>query len=183
MTNINLDADLDLDSLLTESVKLADARKAAKKGAKLTAEQQELIDNNRLAEEMQLWQDIAVYAHMQESLCDCGNCYKDFQGFYLLQRRRFGKSDRLIRVDSPVEGLEVRKFLTYALSDHCYECVDAFFPDTSPADCSLLSSLGSTHRPWIEHGEEVSEDLLAELEAEAQEELENLSGDPHEGQN
>lgn len=150
------DLDLDLDSLLTESVKLADARKAAKKGAKLSAEQQALLETNRIAEEMELWLDVAVYAHMQESLCNCGNCYKDFQGFYLLQRRRFGKADRLLRIDTPPEGLEVWKFETYQLSSHCYECVEAIFsdaPEASPQNCQILSSLGKTAKPWVEYEE------------------------------
>lgn len=156
----------DLDSLLSESVELADARRQAKKGGKLTQDQIELLDANKLAEEMQLWQDVAMFAHLTESLCDCGNCFKDFNGWYKLQRRRGKQSERLIKVDETDSSLESKQYLTYALVSHCYECVEDTLEHADADDCALLTSLGSSVKPWYEPTEEEAEDLLNELTGE-----------------
>ena len=135
--------DLDLDELLTESVQLADAKRAKATGRKLTAEQSELLAANSLAEELELWEDLEVYAVVAEVHCDCGACSQQFRGWFVAQERiRGGKGRRLVRQEDH-GGLPASVYRIREETLWCVECLmKEELPTSSPEDFDLLESLG-----------------------------------------
>jgi hypothetical protein len=166
----------DLDALLEESTALVSARKAQRQGRKLTAEQQDLLEANRLAAEVNSWSGVAVYAHITKTSCQCGHHFEDFQGWYHLEHQRRGGGRRLIRKDCP-EGLPASKYVTEVVVPYCYACAPQGLPVASLDDCDLLSALGEPElvnegqgelafdEPELE-AEVVGDELLEELEEE-----------------
>ena len=131
----------DLDTLLEESTALASARKAQRQGRKLTAEQSDLLESNRLAAEINQWQGQAVYAHIVRTSCECGNHYNDFRGWYHYETQHKGGGRRLIRKDSP-EGLPASQYVTEAITPYCPACAPQGLPTATLEDLDILSSLG-----------------------------------------
>jgi len=173
----------DLDALLEESTALAGAKRAQKQGRKLTAEQADIIESNRLAAEINQWQGQAVYAHIVRTSCECGNHYDDFRGWYHYETQRKGGGRRLIRKDCP-EGLPASQYVTEAIIPYCPACAPQGLPTATPDDLDILLSLGEPEVMNEGQGEltlefdeptqpqadtELSDELLDELA----EELEN----------
>lgn len=136
------DDDFDtLDQLLGESVKIADAKKAVKTGRKLSAEQSETLEANRLAEAANIWHDIEVYAHIVHTSCECGNHFKAFNGWYKYQEQRRGGGRRLVRADDH-EGLPASQFNTEQVVAYCHACAPTGLPKATSDDLDILSTLG-----------------------------------------
>lgn len=139
------DFDTSLDALLGESVKLSDARKAAKTGRKLSAEQSDLLEANRLAEAVNIWQDQEVYAHVTHTSCSCGNHFQVFGGWYKYQTQRRGNGRRLIRAEDH-EDLPAGQYNTEATVAWCHACAPTGLPGASALDLDLLATLGREAR-------------------------------------
>lgn len=131
---------LDLDDLLEESTSLASARRAAKQGRKLTLEQAEILEANQLAEEMELWQPEAVYAHIVDTACSCGNHFQDFRGWYALEVRKNGRGQRLVRRDDHGD-LPAMQYTTEAQVGWCHACASQELEQATILDCELLAEL------------------------------------------
>ena len=131
----------DLDTLLKESTAIAQARKARRQGRKLTAEQSDLLESNRLAAEINQWQGQAVYAHIVRTSCECGNHYNDFRGWYHYETQRKGGGRRLIRKDCR-EGLPASQYVTEAVTPYCPACAPQGLPTATLDDLDILLSLG-----------------------------------------
>ena len=168
----------DLDTLLEESTALASVRKARRQGRKLTAEQSDLLESNRLAAEINQWQGQAVYAHIVRTSCECGNHYDDFRGWYHYETQRKGGGRRLIRKDCP-EGLPASQYITEAVVEYCAACAVRGLPVAGLANCDLLGTLGEAENVMEKQLElfnafelspvtiaDESDDLFKELEEE-----------------
>lgn len=131
----------DLDALLEESTAIARAKRARRQGRKLTAEQNDLLESNRLAAEINQWQGQAVYAHIVRTSCECGNCYDDFRGWYHYETQRKGGGRRLIRKDCH-EGLPASQYVTEAITPYCQACAPQGLPTATLDDLDILLSLG-----------------------------------------
>lgn len=131
----------DLDTLLEESTAIAQARKARRQGRKLTAEQSDLLESNRLAAEINQWQGKAVYAHIVRTSCKCGNHFDDFRGWYHYETQRKGGGRRLIRKDCR-EGLPASQYVTEAVTPYCPACAPQGLPTATLDDLDILLSLG-----------------------------------------
>ena len=175
----------DLDQLLDESTALASARKAQRQGRKLTAEQSDLLESNRLAAEINQWQGQAVYAHIVRTSCECGNHYNDFRGWYHYETQRKGGGRRLIRKDCR-EGLPASQYVTEAITSYCPACAPQGLPTATLEDLDILSSLGEPEVVNDGQGElalefdepaqsqadnELSDELLEELVEELEDAL------------
>lgn len=134
---------LDLDDLLTESVQLADAKRAKATGRKLTAEQSEILAANALAEELELWEDQEVFALVAEVQCNCGACSQQFRGWFVAQERiRGGKGRRLVRQEDH-GGLPASVYRIREEAIWCVECLGKEgLPFAAPEDFPPLESLG-----------------------------------------
>ena len=161
----------DLDTLLEESTALASARKAQRQGRKLTAEQSDLLESNRLAAEINQWQGQAVYAHIVRTSCECGNHYNDFRGWYHYETQREGGGRRLIRKDSR-EGLPASQYVTEAITPYCPACAPQGLPTATPDDLDILLSLGE---PEVVNGGQG--ELALELDEPAQSQADNELSD------
>lgn len=131
----------DLDALLEESTNLAEARKAAKQGKKMSAEQKELLESVRLAAEAAQWEDKAVYAHLTVISCACGNHFEDFRGYYTYQERR-GGGRRLVAHNGKPAAPSV--FISEEVVETCHLCFTMGEIVTTD-DCDLLAVLGKCH--------------------------------------
>ena len=131
----------DLDTLLEESTALASARKAQRQGRKLTVEQSDLLESNRLAAEINQWQGQAVYAHIVRTSCQCGHHYDDFRGWYHFETQRKGGGRRLLRKDCH-EGLPASQYVTEAVVPYCHACAPQGLPTATLEDLDILGSLG-----------------------------------------
>lgn len=136
-----LDELADLDVLLAESTKLAGARKAKATGRKLTTEQNDLLEANQLAEELQTWQPVEVFAHVVKTVCACGNRFDDFRGWYRFDQQRRGSGRRLIRV--PAKGdVPAKQYITETVVPHCHACAPVGLQVVGKGYLDLLANLG-----------------------------------------
>lgn len=132
----------DLDALLAESTALAAAKRAQKQGRKLTAEQSELLEANRLAAEMLVWEERWAVAHFIHTTCTCGSQHLRFSGWYRLLEHRRQNSRRLVRYPDH-GGLPASQHTTQEHVAYCHECLGS--AGLPPADLKahpILSSLG-----------------------------------------
>lgn len=174
----------DLDALLEESTAIADAKRARKQGRKLTAAQAEILDSNRLAEQMQVWEPVEAVAHFIHTTCSCGHEARRFNSWYKLLEHRRQDSRWLVRCDDH-EGLPASQHITQETVGYCHECLgNVGLPAADLEELPMLASLGE---PFTQDngqlelellsGEAQSDAMLAELdgdgEAEAAEEDED----------
>ena len=132
----------DLDALLEESTALAGAKRAQKQGRKLTDEQSELLEANRLAEQMQVWEPVEAVAHFIHTTCSCGHEQRRFNSWYKLLEHRRQDSRRLVRCDDH-EGLPASQYVTREAVGYCHKCLGtAGLPFADAEDLSILTSLG-----------------------------------------
>ena len=91
--------ELDLDALLTESVAIADARKAGKKSAaKLRAKDPALADIAQAAEAALVWVAEYAVARFIETHCTCGSSHRTFDGWFVVStHKRDPHARRFIR--------------------------------------------------------------------------------------
>lgn len=133
---------LELDDLLSESVEIAQARRAAKTGKRLTQEQAELLEANQLAIDREVWTDVLAVAHFVEVECACGEAHRKFGGWYVLQQhKRWGASRKLVRAGDH-RGLPMHQYSTQELVSFCAQCLHATMPVISQAELPMLSAFG-----------------------------------------
>jgi hypothetical protein len=148
----------DLDDLLVESTNLATAHKAAKQGRKLTAAQADLLEANKQAEAMLVWDAKESIAHFVESTCACGHTHRRFNGWYRLLTHKWTNSIRLESVDCH-GGLEASQHTTTESTAYCAECLATVgLPPADLEETPILSSLGD---PAPENRAQLSLELLA----------------------
>lgn len=181
----------DLDALLEESTALAGAKRAQKQaqkqGRKLTAEQADTLESNRLAEQMQVWEPVEVVAHFVHTTCSCGHEFRRFNAWYKLLKHRRQDSRRLVRCDDR-EGLPASQHITQETVGYCHECLGgAGLPAADLEEHTMLTSLGE---PFVQDngqmelellaGEAQGDAMLAELdsESEAEELIEEREDEP-----
>ena len=128
----------DLDALLVESLAISDAKRAAARGSKLTREQTDLLEVNRLAEELTIWETHRTYAVVREVSCECGRHFSEFLGWYDFQRQRRAGGRRLLRVP---EGPADARYTVRANAEWCPACLPPL-PPAHQDECALLASLG-----------------------------------------
>ena len=132
----------DLDALLEESTAIAGAKRAQKQGRKLTDEQAELLEANRLAEQMQVWEPVEAVAHFIHTTCSCGRGFRRFNAWYKLLKHRRQDSSRLVRCNDH-EGLRSSQYVTHEEVGYCNECLGAVgLPLADAEDLPILTSLG-----------------------------------------
>ena len=148
----------DLDALLEESTALAGAKRAQKQGRKLTAEQSELLEVNRLAAEMLMWEERWAVAHFIHTTCTCGSQHLRFSGWYRLLEHRRQNSRRLVRYPDH-GGLPASQHTTQEHVAYCHECLgSAGLPPADLTEFPILSSLGE---PLALDNGQLELDLLA----------------------
>lgn len=130
----------DLDTLLEESTAIADAKRAQKQGRKLTAEQADILESNRLAAEAELWITQHQIAHVTMTTCTCGRTWQDFSGWYAYQTQRKGTGRCLLKIAHPTDFCPRSQFISRRTSDYCPDCVSGL--PVAPADLDLLTALG-----------------------------------------
>ena len=175
----------DLDALLEESTALAGAKRAQKQGRKLTAEQNELLEANHLAEQMTVWKPVEAVAHFIHTTCSCGHEFRRFNAWYKLLEHRRQDSSRLVRCDDH-EGLPSSQYVTREAVGYCNECLGSVgLPFADAADLPMLTSLGEVYEQdngqlelELLSGEAQGDAMLAELDesgesGEAAEEVED----------
>lgn len=134
----------DLDALLEESTALAGAKRAQKQGRKLTVEQAETLESNRLAEQMQVWEPVEAVAHFIHTTCSCGHEFRRFNSWYKLLEHRRQDSRRLVRCDDH-EGLPSSQYITQETVGYCHECLgNVGLPAADLEEHSMLASLGES---------------------------------------
>ena len=134
----------DLDALLEESTALAGAKRAQKQGRKLTDEQNELLEANRLAEQMQVWEPVEAVAHFIHTTCSCGHSFRRFNAWYKLLKHRRQDSSRLVRCNDH-EGLRSSQHITQETVGYCHECLgNVGLPATDLEEHPMLASLGKS---------------------------------------
>lgn len=161
----------DLDALLEESTALASAKRAQKQGRKLTAEQNELLEANHLAEQTQVWEPVEAVAHFIHTTCSCGHEFRRFNAWYKLLTHRRQESSRLVRCDDH-EGLPSSQYTTQEKVGYCHECLGVVgLPFADAEGISMLTSLGEAlvqGNGQLElellSGEAQGDAMLAELE-------------------
>lgn len=135
----------DLDSLLSDSVRLAHAKRDKAQGRKLKPDQQASLDLARAMEEINAWEPIRAVVYFQSTTCTCGNSWKEYQGTYLHSQHRRTKADRLTR-KSVDAGLPEHEYWTHRVTLGCAECVGAQVRSAiSVSDLPILSSLSDPH--------------------------------------
>lgn len=155
----------DLDALLEESTALADAKRAQKQGRKLTAEQADILESNRLAEETQVWEPVEAVAHFIHTTCSCGHESRRFSAWYKLLKHRRQDSSRLVCCDDH-EGLPASQYVTREAVGYCNECLGAVgLPFADAEDLSILTSLGEVYEQ--DNGQLELELLSGEAKGEA----------------
>lgn len=148
----------DLDALLEESTALADAKRAQKQGRKLTAEQNELLEANHLAEQMQVWEPVEAVAHFIHTTCSCGHESRRFNAWYKLLKHRRQDSRRLVRCNDH-EGLPASQHITQETVGYCSECLGGVgLPAADLEKHSMLTSLGE---PFTQDSGQMELELLA----------------------
>ncbi len=177
----------DLEALLAESTKAAKAVRDRNQGRKLTVEQAELLEANRLAEQMQVWEGVEAIAHFVHTTCSCGHEQRRFNSWYKLLKHRRQDSRRLVRCDDH-EGLPASQYITQEAVGYCSECLGGVgLPAADLEKHSMLTSLGE---PFAQDsgqmelellaGEAQGDAMLAELdsESEAEELVEESEDEP-----
>lgn len=175
----------DLDVLLEESTALAGAKRAQKQGRKLTAEQAEILESNHLTEQMQVWEGVEAVAHFIHTTCSCGHEQRRFNSWYKLLEHRRQDSRRLVRCDDH-EGLPASQHITQEAVGYCSECLGGVgLPAADLEKHSMLTSLGE---PFAQDsgqmelellaGEAQGDVMLAELDGEAEELVEESEDEP-----
>lgn len=131
----------DLNSLLAESTKLHQAKTHQRQGKTLSTEQSELLEANHLAEQMQIWEAKQALAHFTDVGCSCGNHFRRFDGWYVLQEhKRQPGTIKLIRGDSP-QKLPLAQFVTLEKVAYCHECLsNAQLPVVTKEHLPVLST-------------------------------------------
>lgn len=155
----------DLDALLEESTALAGAKRAQKQGRKLTAEQADIIESNRLAEQMQVWEGVAAVAHFVHTTCSCGHEQRRFNAWYKLLEHRRQDSRRLVRCDDH-EGLPASQHITQETVGYCSECLGGVgLPAADLEKHPMLASLGKSFTQ--DNGQMELERLAGEAQGDA----------------
>ena len=134
---------LDLDELLAESVTLANAKRAKAKGQKLTPEQSDLLEANRIVEQADYWKLVTCYAHFVEVECGCGGLKETrFEGWYSYETQRRGTGRRLVQVprrgECPAFAVKTKRVV-----GGCLHCAPKDLPVATNADLDLLKLLGA----------------------------------------
>lgn len=165
----------DLDALLEESTAIASAKRAQKQGRKLTAEQADILESNRLAGQMQVWEPVEVVAHFIHTTCSCGHEFRRFNAWYKLLKHRRQDSTRLVRTNDH-EGLPSSQYITQEKVGYCHECLGAVgLPFADAEDLPMLASLGEVYEQdngqlelELLSGEAQSDAMLAELDEDGE---------------
>lgn len=132
----------ELDTLLEESLAVAQAKKLQKQGRKLSLEQQAILDANKLAVEMDRWVSHEVYAHVAHVYCSCGAFHEQFRGWYKYQELRHGNGRRLIKSDDH-DDLPAYRYTTEEEVNWCADCMGNDLPEADVDLNDLLVTLGT----------------------------------------
>ena len=149
----------DLEALLAESMEVAAAKKSKAQGRKLTGDQSELLEANRLAAEAAQWEEEVVVAHFVQTTCSCGETHKAFDGWFQALRHRRTSATRLSRLES-YEGQPALAHVTEKQAEFCAVCLEAvgLFP-LDPDDFPVVKGLGT----WsVSDGSQLVLDLIVE---------------------
>jgi len=136
----------DLDALITEELKLSDARKAAKQGRKLTADQTAALDDARVAAETAHFTDVAAFVVVESLWCACGQNTQTLLGYYLQQEQRRADhlhTRRLIRTTKAhAEKLKYRLYFKNVDVPECAYCACEITTElVQPGQDDLLKAL------------------------------------------
>lgn len=177
----------ELDDLLKESVELSQAKKAKNQGRKLSADQLETLEANRLATEALQWEVEGAVAHFIEETCECGSVATRFSSWYLLSTNKKKDQRRLVKADGH-GGHGAWQHTTVKQVACCHQCLAAIgLPHASLSFDSILHSLGEsvpvTQEQLVldlitEHF--CQERLMAELEETGEPSIEDLEAEEEE---
>jgi hypothetical protein len=171
----------DLDDLLQESVAIAGAKKAKNQGRKLSADQLETLENNRLAAEAAQWNPTGAVAHLIESRCECGAVHTRFSSWYIITEHRKHSDQRRLTQSKGHDGLGAFQHTTIEIVECCHECLGAIGLPFAQIEVSpLLTSLGMYEVVTVEQLE-LNFAASREIQEELFEELEEIP-DPEEGE-
>jgi hypothetical protein len=115
----------ELDALLAGAVKLAEARKQARKPrstvtGSLTPEDIEQLAH---ANDLLTWEDEYAVARFVESHCLCGSSHTRFDGWFIVSQHRRDASARRFRRNGGHEGLPAWKTVVAEETAECAECL------------------------------------------------------------
>lgn len=135
---------LDLDDLLQESLELADAKLAARRGKKLTSAQSEILSANSAALHFESWRGYMLICHVELTTCACGCAWEGFGGWYEYQvNRREESRQMLVRVGGDLPPLPRQKYQTVLEVSACDQCAPwAELPLASVEQLPMLESFG-----------------------------------------
>lgn len=153
-----LEPELDLDDLLSESLELADARRASRQGRKLTEAQAETLAANSAALHFESWRSYMLICHVELTTCSCGCAWEGFGGWYEYQVNRRDESRQMLqRVESSeLPTLPRQKFQTLLEVQACDQCAPwKDLPLADPQQLPMLESFGEVAE-W-QSEEEVAE--------------------------
>ena len=138
--------ELDLDELLQESLELADAKLAARRGKKLTEAQAEVLAANSAALHFESWRSYMLICHVELTTCTCGCAWEGFGGWYEYQiNRRDESRQMLVRVDGALPPLPRQKYQTILEVSACDQCAPwADLPLASAEQLPMLESFGQS---------------------------------------
>lgn len=133
----------ELDALLIESKKLAAAKTAAKKSAKLTPEQEDLLEADAIAAMLAQWEDEEVFGHFITTTCNCGAETRRFNAWYVLSSHVVKENVyRLVKSDDH-NNLPASRYETQERVAYCAECLEHnHLPEVDADDYTILGGLG-----------------------------------------
>lgn len=159
----------DLDTLLNESVAIADAKKAKNQGRKLSAEQTELLGINEAAREALAWEPQSAIAHFIVTTCACGAEHRRFSSWYhFLQHRRNADQRKLVAAECHSD-LPAEEYTSQASSLYCTECLST--AGLPRSELAIAFSLGEAHECECEQLELTFTDLPSDTLLEELEEI------------
>ncbi len=136
--------DCDLDSLLSEAITLADARKAVRKSAGKRQIDPALADIVQAADAALTWLPEYTVARFAETHCTCGASHRRFDGWFVVsQHRRDPHARRFVRSDSH-HDLPAWQYTAVEEVDFCGECVSEFaLPHATIDQLTGIDALGT----------------------------------------
>lgn len=139
----DLDGFDELDALLLESKKLAAAKAQAKKSAKLTPEEEELLEADAIAAMLAQWEETEVYAHFITEHCQCGASHRRFNAWYIRSEHRTKPGINRLLKSQDHNGLPASKYESEEQVTYCADCVDnEGLGAVTTAEVSILESIG-----------------------------------------
>lgn len=113
----------DLDSLLEESVAIADAKRAKSQGRRLDTGMLDALARAKVVEDMLAWDTVAFVKVVERVQCACGWAETHYHGiFKAMQHRRRPAERQLIRPDKSEVRLPLRQFVFGSNAAECAYC-------------------------------------------------------------